>query len=105
MSQKPATNIIQQFRLDGKVSLVTGASRGIGLAMAEGLAGAGSELVIVGRELETLTRSLSELLRRPVAPSFPFRQMSEILLKLTRSLIGLLNFRQNRCACQQRWGQ
>ena len=35
--------------------MVTGASRGIGLAMAEGLAGAGSELVIVGRELETLT--------------------------------------------------
>ena len=55
MNQKSATGIIQQFQLDGKVSLVTGASRGIGLAMAEGLAGAGSDLVIVGRKIETLT--------------------------------------------------
>jgi len=55
MNQKSATGIVEQFRLDGKVSLVTGASRGIGLAMAEGLAGAGSDLVVVGREIETLT--------------------------------------------------
>ena len=55
MNQKSATGIVQQFRLDGKVSLVTGASRGIGLAMAEGLAGAGSDLVVVGRKIETLT--------------------------------------------------
>ena len=55
MSQKPATDMIQQFQLNGKVSVVTGASRGIGLAMAEGLAGAGADLVIVGREMETLT--------------------------------------------------
>ena len=41
ITQKSATGIIQQFRLDGKVSIVTGASRGIGRAMAEGLAGAG----------------------------------------------------------------
>ena len=55
MNQKSATSMIEQFQLDGKVSLVTGASRGIGLAMAEGLAGAGSDIVIVGREIETLT--------------------------------------------------
>lgn len=55
MNQKSATGIVDLFQLTDKVSLVTGASRGIGLAMAEGLAGAGSDLVIVGREMETLT--------------------------------------------------
>ena len=54
MNHKSASDTIQHFRLDGKVSLVSGASRGIGRAMAEGLAGAGSDLVITGRKIETL---------------------------------------------------
>lgn len=49
-----AFGMIDRFRLDGKVSLVTGASRGLGLAIAEGLAGAGSDLVINGRNRATL---------------------------------------------------
>ena len=52
--QTSAIGTIDKFRLDGKVSIVTGASRGIGLAMAEGLAGAGSNLAIVGRRFESL---------------------------------------------------
>ena len=52
--QASAVGTIDKFRLDGKVSIVTGASRGIGLAMAEGLAGAGSDVVVVGRRIETL---------------------------------------------------
>ncbi len=34
MMQTSAIGTIDKFRLDGKVSIVTGASRGIGLAMA-----------------------------------------------------------------------
>ena len=49
-----AFGMIDCFRLDGKVSLVTGASRGLGLAIAEALAGAGSDLVVNGRVGETL---------------------------------------------------
>lgn len=52
--QSSAIRTIDKFRLDDKVSIVTGASRGIGLAMAEGLAGAGSNLLLVGRRLEPL---------------------------------------------------
>ena len=38
-------SILDQFRLDGKVALVTGCRRGIGAAMAEALAEAGAELM------------------------------------------------------------
>ncbi|NWJ97825.1 MAG: SDR family oxidoreductase [Chloroflexi bacterium] len=37
------------FRLDGKVAIVTGASRGIGGAIAGGLAGAGAKVLLVSR--------------------------------------------------------
>jgi NAD(P)-dependent dehydrogenase (short-subunit alcohol dehydrogenase family) len=45
---------IKQFSLEGKVAIVTGASRGIGEAMAFALAGAGADLVLVGRDQSTL---------------------------------------------------
>ena len=54
MAQQPSFGTIDSFRLDGKVSLVTGASRGLGLAIAEALAGAGSDIVVNGRVRETL---------------------------------------------------
>ena len=37
------------FRLDGRVALVTGSSRGLGLAMAQALAGVGTSVVINSR--------------------------------------------------------
>ncbi|MDZ7338540.1 MAG: 2-dehydro-3-deoxy-D-gluconate 5-dehydrogenase KduD [candidate division KSB1 bacterium] len=39
--------ILDKFRLDGKVAIVTGAARGLGQAMAIGLAEAGADLAIV----------------------------------------------------------
>lgn len=41
-----------RFRLDGKVAVVTGAARGIGLAVAELLAGAGADMALVDLNAE-----------------------------------------------------
>lgn len=45
-------NIIDQFKLNGKVALVTGCKRGIGKAMAIGLAEAGADIIGVSATLE-----------------------------------------------------
>lgn len=67
--------ILDQFKLDGKVAIVTGAARGIGQAYAVGLAEAGADLALVdvipmdetaamvkalGRRVANLTADLSK---------------------------------------------
>ncbi|MDB5847103.1 MAG: short-chain dehydrogenase/reductase [Rhodoferax sp.] len=49
------------FNLAGKTALVTGSSRGLGLAIAEGLAQAGAALVLNGVDKERLAQTASAL--------------------------------------------
>lgn len=52
---------LEKFRLDGRVALITGATRGIGLAIAHALGEAGARLVISGRSaLPEAERGLRE---------------------------------------------
>ena len=44
--------ILDQFKLDGQIALVTGCKRGIGKAMAIALAEAGADIVGVSATLE-----------------------------------------------------
>jgi len=47
-------SILDRFRLDGKVAIVTGATSGLGVAFADGLAEAGADVAICGRRAERL---------------------------------------------------
>ncbi|MBY6412612.1 glucose 1-dehydrogenase [Rhodococcus sp. BP-252] len=50
-----------QFDLSGRVALITGGSRGLGKAMAFGLAQAGADVIIASRDLESCQLAAKEI--------------------------------------------
>ncbi len=54
-------NVRNMFDLKGKVAIVTGGGRGIGLKMAEGLAEAGADIVLCSRKVENCEKAAQDL--------------------------------------------
>jgi NAD(P)-dependent dehydrogenase (short-subunit alcohol dehydrogenase family) len=54
---------IKLFNLSGRTALITGGSKGLGLAMAAGLASAGADVILVSRHAEEAETAAKELAR------------------------------------------
>ena len=50
-------NVLDRFRLDGKVALVTGGARGLGRVIADALASAGADVALTARQAENAQRA------------------------------------------------
>ena len=53
-----ATSVLDRFRLDGKVVVVTGATSGLGVAFAQACAQAGADVVVTGRRTDRLAETV-----------------------------------------------
>ena len=53
-------SVLDLFRLDGRVVIVTGASSGLGVSFAQGFAEAGADLMLGARRVERLTETAAQ---------------------------------------------
>jgi NAD(P)-dependent dehydrogenase (short-subunit alcohol dehydrogenase family) len=100
---------IPDFRLDGRVAVVTGASRGIGRAIALGLARAGAHVAISARkapDLETVAHEVTALGTRalPVAGHMARRADIDRLFDATLAEFGRLDVLVNNAATNPVFG-
>ena len=59
----PRSSILDRFRLDGKVAIVTGASSGLGVAFATALAEAGADVVLGARRADLLAATAAKVVK------------------------------------------
>jgi 2-deoxy-D-gluconate 3-dehydrogenase len=80
------------FSLAGKVAIVTGASRGIGRAIALGFAAAGADVAVAARsesDLETLAKEIDTMGRRAISVPTDVTDRSQIENLVTRTVSEL----------------
>lgn len=74
-------SILNQFRLDGQVVVVTGGGRGIGEAIALGMAEAGADIVVAARrtnEIEAVAEKVRALGRRALAITTDMMEIEQV---------------------------
>jgi dehydrogenase/reductase SDR family protein 4 len=94
---------LDEFSLKGKVALVTGGSRGIGRAIAIGLAGAGADIALASRklpDLEEVAKEIKELKRKSVAIAAHVGKIDEIknLINKVKEEFGRIDILVNNAA-------
>ena len=81
MSAEGKESFLGKFRVDGKVALVTGGSRGIGRSIALGLAEAGADVALASRklpDLEAVAGEIESMGRKALAVAANVRHLPEI---------------------------
>jgi NAD(P)-dependent dehydrogenase (short-subunit alcohol dehydrogenase family) len=58
-----SSGVLDRFRIDGKVALVTGGARGLGRAIADALASAGADVALTARQVENAARAADVITR------------------------------------------
>ncbi|MFQ5827328.1 MAG: SDR family NAD(P)-dependent oxidoreductase [Dehalococcoidia bacterium] len=91
---------ISNFSLEGKVAVITGASRGIGRAIALGYAAAGAQLVMASRHLPDLEKAAEEVKERGKPPLIVPTDISrkadvDNLVRQTRDKFGAIDIMVN----------
>jgi 2-deoxy-D-gluconate 3-dehydrogenase len=83
------TNWLEEhFSLDGKVALVTGASKGIGADIAISMALAGADLILMGRSDKTLSQTAKRISEISSKPEELHCDLSD-LTELKKTIVGL----------------
>ena len=88
--------ILDKFRLDGKIAILTGASGGIGKGMSIALAEAGADMVIVDRQmnlLEEVAKEIKKVGRQvlPLCVDVSKKSEVEMMVEKTLERFGKIN--------------
>ena len=98
--------ILDKFKLDGKVALVTGAATGLGQAIAIGLAEAGADVACHGnsRSPESTCEAISRMRRRTFAVSGDLakKETPAVLIEKTLNQFGRLDVLVNNAGTIRR---
>jgi gluconate 5-dehydrogenase len=76
-SSEPSVRVKQLFDLSGRVALITGGSRGLGLAMAEALGDMGAKIAITARKATELDEAIQHLRARGITAESFVNNLSE----------------------------
>lgn len=100
---------LSRFSLEGKVAVVTGGSRGIGRAIALGLAEAGADVVVTSRKLPDLETVAAEIGKRgrkavPIAAHMGRMDNIKTLVDAVMQEFGRIDILVNNAGCSPAMG-
>lgn len=101
---------LEKYRLDGKIAIVVGASRGIGKAIAAGFAEAGADIVIASRtqaDLQLVADEIARTGRRCLAVATHAAKKQDIdnLMRQAVEHFGKIDILVNDAATNPFWGE